>query len=124
MSDRIPPLVIQAFPQLEELAFLRCLAAPVPLVPDTTFSIYANNSRGFFALITTDHVDPYNQCDELKKISGSNKFEVTGFIKPFCPTDELIDISTIDKHNQDWVVKYTESAYPIYYYLTKIKRDS
>lgn len=122
MNDKIPHYIKQSFPQLEDAHFLRRFASPVPLIPDTTFDIYANNSKEYFVLVTTDYIDVEGQRDELLEISGSNGFKVLAIVKPYNAVGDILDLAGIDENISDWFVKNKENGtYPSYCYLAIIE---
>lgn len=122
MNDKAPQYIMQSFPQLEDAHFLRRLASPVPLVPDTTFDIYVNDSREYFVLVTTDHIDTEGQYEELLSISGSNEFKMMTIVKPFKIDGDAIELTGIDISDDKWFVKNKEgSAHSTYFYLASIE---
>lgn len=122
MSD-IPDSVLEAFPSLQGKASVRQLASPVPLVPDTTFDIFVSDSQDFFALVTTDYADPYDQSNELKSISGSYEFEFDSLQKPF-DNEVTIEVLPHDEMDGNFFVTAPYKKYRLYYYVANLKPDS
>lgn len=122
MNDKTPQYIMQSFLQLEDAHFLRRLASPVPLVPDTTFDIYVNDSMEYFVLVATDHIDTVSQREELLSISGSNEFKMMTIVKPFNVDGDAIELADIDISDDEWFVKSKEgSAHSTYFYLATIE---
>ncbi len=111
----IPQPVLNAFPQLKDAIFVRRLASPVPLVPDTTFDIFIMNDKNFIAFVTTDYADPAPQSLELKQISGQYEFVYKNLFKPFS-RNEFISIFDHDDMEGDFLVKVDAT----YYYVANI----
>ena len=120
MSD-IPDSVLEAFPSLQDKVSVRQFASPVPLVSDTTFDILMFDSQDFFALVTTDYADPYNQSRELKSISGSYEFEFDSLQKPFSENSETISILENDNMDVNFFVTVPYKKYRLYYYVANLK---
>lgn len=124
MNDKTPQYITQSFPQLEDAHFLRRLASPVPLIPDTTFDIYVNNSREYYVLVTTDYIDVWSQRDELLNISGSNEFKITAIVEPFKVVGDTIELMGIDNYDGEWFVKNQEgNTHSVYHYLASIESE-
>lgn len=124
MNNEIPQHITQSFPQLDNAHFLRRLASPVPLVPDTIFNIYVNNSQTYFALVATDYIDLEAQRNELTDISGANEFKIMSIVRPLNATGDPIDTTKIDNYDIDWSISYNgDGAYPTYYYLAELSTN-
>ncbi len=123
MNDT-PDSVLKAFPSIQGKVSIRRLASPVPLVPDTTFDIFVTDSQEFFALVTTDYADPYDQSHELKSISGSYEFEFDSLQKPFSENSETISILENDDMDSNFFVTAPYKKYELYYYVANLKSDS
>lgn len=118
----IPPTVLKTFPPLSDATFVRRLASPVPLIPDTTFDIFfMTSSKQFLALVTTDYADPYDQSRELKSISGQYEFEFDNIVKSYSKNDETIDVLEHDDMDGDFFVTTPYKKYKLYYYLANLK---
>jgi len=113
-----------AFPILSDATFIRQLASPVPLVPDTTFDIFATSSRNFLALVITDYADPQDQSLELKNISGQYGFEFVNLLKPHGKDSETIDILENDDMEGNFFIYEPYKSYQHYFYLANIKSQS
>lgn len=125
MNDKTLRHIIQSFPQLEGAHFLRRLASPVPLVPDTTFDIYVDNSNEYYVLVTTDYIDAVSQREELLNISGSNEFKITAIVEPLKVAGDTIKLAEIDNYKGEWFVENKENgAHPTYSYLAVIDLKS
>ena len=122
--NNIPDSVLEAFPSIRNKVSVRQLASPVPLVPDTTFNIFMSDSRGSFALVTTDYADPYNQSHELKSISGSYEFEFDDLQKPFSENSETISILKNDDMDGSFFVTAPYKNHKLYYYVANLKPHS
>lgn len=120
-TAKIPKTVLETFPVLSNAKFLRRLASPVPLIPDTMFDIYIIDSQGFLALVTTDYVDPHSQSRELKSISGQYGFEFINLIKPYDKDNGTIEILEHDEMETDFFVVRPYKSYKVYYYLANLK---
>lgn len=120
MND-MPDSVIKAFPSLRYTVFVRRLASPVPLVPDTTFDIFVSDSQDFFALVTTDYADPYDQSNELKSISGSYEFEFDSLQKPCSKNSETISLLENDDMDGNFFVTAPYKNYKLYYYVANLQ---
>lgn len=125
MNNNLPGIVREAFPAIVEAVFVRQLASPVPLVPDTTFDIYIEGSKDYIALVTTDYADPLDQSQELKKISGQYEFEFSNLIKPY-GQDGIVTILEHDEMDGDFFVTTPHKNYNLYYYLANLvsKREN
>lgn len=121
--NNMPESVLGAFPLLQNGVFVRQLASPTPLVPDTTFDIFIVDSRSFFTLVTTDYVDLYNQSHELKNISGQYKFVFTHLVKPF-NNEKTIKVLSNDEMDGSFFVTATHKKSQLYYYLAALKTGS
>ena len=115
-KDSIPEFLTVAFPALLSSVFVRQLASPVPLSPDTTFDIYITASKQFVTLVTTDYADPINQSHELQKISGQHRFQFSSLIKPYSNKNDHIQLSKNDNAHSDYLIKNSSK----YYYLANI----
>lgn len=98
---------------------IRQLAPPVPLVPDTTFDIFVADSQSFFALVTTDYADPYDQSRELKDISGQYEFEFAYLVKPV-ENKNTIKVLPHDEMDGTFFIAIPHKKYELYYYLAKL----
>ena len=122
MNNKTPEDITQAFPQLGHAHFLRRFSSPVPLVPDTTFDLYATDSKEYFVLVTTDYIDVEGQRDELLGVSGSNAFKIQAIVRPFEAASETIDLAEIDTYEGEWFVRNeTSGAHVNYRYLATIE---
>ena len=121
--NNIPDSVLKAFPSIQDKVSTRRLASPVPLVPDTTFDIFVTDSQEFFALVTTDYADPYDQSSELKSISGSYGFEFDSLQKPFSKNGESIGILENDDIDRSFFVTAPYKNHKLYYYLANLKSN-
>lgn len=119
MSNNTLEIVSEAFPVISDAVFVRQLASPVPLVPDTTFNVYVKGSRDYMALVVTDYADPLSQSRELKKISGQYEFEFSNLIKPY-DRDGVITILEHDEMDSDFFVTAPHKNYKLYYYLANL----
>lgn len=117
----IPKIVLEAFPILSEATFARQLASPVPLIPDTTFDIFAKSSQEFLVLVTTDYADPQDQGQELQSISGQYKIEFTNLVKPFDQNKETVEIFEHDEMEGDFFVTAPYKNYKLYYYVANVR---
>jgi len=117
-----PSVVFEAFPILKKLGYVRQFASLVPLYPDTTFHLFADNNGRFLVLVMTDYDDPINQSRELKNISGEYAFEFSRLIKPY-NNDGYIEIKENDEILEDPTVSDTDSYYRFYVAETKRKVD-
>ncbi len=117
-----PSVVFEAFPILEKLGYVRQFAPLIPLSPDTTFHLFADDSGRFLILVMTDYADPIDQSRELKNISGEYAFEFTNLIKPY-DNDEHIEIRENDEILEDPTVSDPNSYYRFYVAETKHKID-
>lgn len=115
MSD----LVLKAFPLLKEAAHIRRLASPVPLVPDAVFDIFIVDSKGFFALVSTDYADPQEQGRELGGISGQYEFDFLYLVRPFGGSGE-IKILPHDEMDDDFFVVVSRGSQKVYCYLAAL----
>lgn len=123
-NTEIPPTVLKAFPLLSDAIFVRRLASPVPLVPDTTFDIFMTSSKQFLTLVTTDYADPYDQSRKLKSISGKYEFEFDNIVKSHSENNETIDVLEHDDMDGDFFVTTPYKNYKLYYYLANLKTKS
>lgn len=110
----MPNSVQEAFPLLSHAKFITRLAAPVPIVPDTTFDLYKNTNEHLFTLVTTDYADPLDQSKELIKISG--QYEFINLVKPH-HNNEMIKIREHDNMDGTFLIKHGN----IYYYLASTR---
>lgn len=117
-----PSVVFEAFPILKKLGYVRQFAPLIPLSPDTTFHLFANDSGRFLVLVMTDYADPIDQSQELKNISGEYAFEFTKLIKPYS-NDEYIEIKENDEILEDPTVSDPNNYYRFYVAETKHKID-
>lgn len=117
----ITKIALDAFPVLSNATFVRRLAPPIPLVPDTTFDIFATSSQDFFALVATDYADPQHQSLELKNISGQYGFEFVNLLKPYSQDNDTIEILEHDDMEDDFLVHGAYKNYKLYYYLANLK---
>jgi len=99
---------------LSHARFIARLAAPVPMVPDTTFALYKNTDEHLFTLVTTDYADPLDQSKELRKISGL--YEFIDLIKPY-HNNEMIKIREHDNMDGTFLIKHANT----YYYLANTR---
>jgi hypothetical protein len=120
-NTAIPKTVLEAFPTLSDATFMRRLASPVPLVPDTTFDIFAVSSRGFMALVATDYADPLSQSQELKSISGEYGFEFANLRKPYGKNNETAEVLDIDIIEDNFFIVLPYRNHKVYYYLANLK---
>ncbi len=114
-----PEIINEAFPILNDASYIRQLASLVPLCPDTSFHLFANENGRFFALVMTDYTDPTNQSGELKQISGEYEFEFTHLIKPYA-NDQYIEICENDEMEELFFISDPDSYYR--YYLAAVKQ--
>ncbi|HMH69977.1 MAG TPA: hypothetical protein VK502_01120 [Candidatus Saccharimonadales bacterium] len=120
----ISKVALEAFPILSGATFIRQLASPVPLVPDTTFDIFTTDSRAFLALVTTDYADPQDQSIELKNISGQYAFEFVDLLKPHNKNNEVTEILAHDDIEGDFLVYEPYKNHRRCYYLVNLKTQS
>lgn len=112
----VPAPVAKAFPKLTSTTFVRRLASPVPLAPDTTFDIFIAEMGHFLVLVTTDYVDPLAQSQELKKLSEQHEFEFDHLIKPY-DNDRIIEILEHDEMDDNFCVSIENT----YFYAARLK---
>ena len=115
-----PEIINEAFPILDDASYIRQLASLVPLCPDTAFHLFTHNGQ-YFALVMTDHPDPFYQSEELRQISGEYEFEFTHLIKPYANT-QYINIRDNDDMDDGFFVSDPESYYR--YYLAAVRQNS
>ena len=120
-TTKIPTAVYDAFPVLKSGEYIRLFASATPLVPDTTFTIFATNSGDFFAVVITDHADPQAQSIELKNISGQNRFELLNLIKPHGKNNDTVEILEYDDMKGDFCIVLPYKNYQLYCYVANIK---
>lgn len=123
-DTNIPRVALEAFPILSNATFIRRLASPIPLVPDTTFDILTTDSQTFLALVTTDYADPQNQSVELKSISGQLGFEFVNLLKPHSKNNKVIEILGHDDMEGDFLIHEPYKNHRRYYYLANLKTRS
>lgn len=126
MSNSIstPKPVLDAFPVLSDATFVKRLASPVPLVPDTTFDIFVTLSQDFLCLVTTDYPDPEHQSLELKSISGDYEFEFINLLKPGGKGDETVKILEHDDMDGDFLIYLPYAKYRLGYYVANVQVHS
>lgn len=115
-----PEIINEAFPILDDASYIRQLASLVPLCPDTAFHLFTHNGQ-YFALVMTDHPDPFYQSEGLKQISGEYEFEFTHIIKPYANTQH-INIRNNDVMDDSFFVSDPRSYYR--YYLVAVRQNS
>ena len=115
-----PEIINEAFPILDDASYIRQLASLVPLCPDTAFHLSTHNGQ-YFALVMTDHPDPFYQSEGLKQISGEYEFEFTHIIKPYANTQH-INIRNNDVMDDSFFVSDPRSYYR--YYLAAVRQNS
>lgn len=120
----VPESVLEAFPVLSDATFVRRLASPVPLVPDTTFDIYMTSNQDFLALVATDYTDPGYQSHELKSISGQYEFEFKNLVKPYGHDDETIKVLENDDMDVDYFVGVPYKTYELCYYVANLEYNN
>lgn len=123
INNEYPELVLESFPIIKDMIFVRQLASLTPFAPDTTFDIYMTDSRDYFALVTTDYADPYDQSHELKGISDQYAIEFTNLVKPF-DNAATITILLHDEIDDAFFVTAPYKNYKFYYYLARLKVNS
>jgi hypothetical protein len=111
----IPAPVLRAFPKLASATFVRQLASPVPLVPDTTFDIFTTETGRFLALVTTDYADPLAQGQELKRISGQYELIFDHLLKPY-DNDQIIEVLTHEKMGDNFFISIENT----YFYVAPL----
>jgi hypothetical protein len=116
-TTNIPHSALKAFPLLHGATFTQRLSAPVPLVPDTVFDIFKDNSGCLFTLVTTDYPDPLDQSEELKEIS--NLFEFMDLVKPYRNSERGV---ILEHDDMDGTFVIAEGN--AYYYLASTRNLS
>lgn len=109
-------MVVEAFPALSGLIFVKRLASPVPLVPDTTFDVFNDQSGNFFALVTTDYPDPLDQGREFGVLS--RRLEFADLVAPY-DVGETITILEHDDMDRAFAVREGCN----HYYLANLKNS-
>ena len=117
----LPTIVRESFPVVSDATFIRRLASPIPLIPDTTFDIYIKGPGNFMALVTTDYADPRHQSQELKAISGQNEFEFIDLIKPNGSQEKIITLLDHDDMAGNFFVTAPYKHYQRYYYVANLR---
>lgn len=113
MTSSLPKSVSTAYPLLASATFIRRFAAPVPLVPDTTFDIFFGTNDEAYVLVTTDYVDFLKQQEELEEISGHNRFTFTQLLKPY---DNATTHAVADEMDEAYFVRDGQT----YYYAARL----
>lgn len=113
----IPKIVTEAFTRLTRAHYIRRISSPIPLVPDTTFDIFALESGQLLTLVTTDYADPRRQSEELKKASGHYEFEFDSLVLPYTNEDRSITILEHDEMTNNFFVKELST----YYYVANTR---
>lgn len=113
-----PSVVFEAFPILKKMGYVRQFAPLVPLYPDTTFHLFADNNGRFLV----DYAGPIDQSRELKNISGEYALEFAKLIKPY-NNDKYIEIKENGEMLENPTVADTDSYYRFYVAETKHKVD-
>ena len=114
----VPKVVLDSFPMLSKLAFIRRYT-----LPDTSFDIFTTDTGELFSLVTTDYADPYDQSRELRNASGEHRFVFEHLIKSHSSDYEIVAILQHDEMEGDFFVTTPYKKYKLYYYLARIKSD-
>lgn len=114
----VPKVVLDSFPMLSKLAFIRRYT-----LPDTSFDIFTTDTGELFSLVTTDYADPYDQSCELRNASGEHRFVFEHLIKSHSSDYEIVAILQHDEMEGDFFVTTPYKKYKLYYYLARIKSD-
>lgn len=117
--ENIPDTVKEAFPLISDATFVERFT-----LPDTTFDICSKDTEDFIALVTTDYADPQHQSQELKSISGQNKFEFINLVKPYIDGSQTIAILEHDDMEGDFFTAVPYKNYKLYYYLANLKPNN
>ena len=103
----IPDFITQAFPLLNEAAYVREFASFITLYPDAVYYLFQTTAGQSLILVAIDYPDPTDESQQVKKISGGFEFEFTYLIKPYandqhlriCPNDEVEELFFVSDPN-------------------------
>lgn len=113
----IPSKVLTSFPLISQLNFIRTVSSEIPLAPDTTFALFANENGEYTALVCTDYIALDSQSDELKRISGEHAFTFDTLILPGEGQDS---IPVDDAESANFFVRVPHKNHQVYYYLVQL----
>ena len=103
----IPDFIIQAFPILKEMTYVREFASFITLYPDAAYYLFQTADGQSFILVAIDYPDPTDESQQVKRLSGGFEFEFTHLIKPYandrclkiCPNDEVEELFFVSDPN-------------------------
>ena len=103
----IPDFIIQAFPILKGMTYVREFSSFITLYPDAVYYLFQATPHQSYILVAIDYPDPTDESRQVKQLSNRFEFEFIHLIKPYandrclkiCPNDEVEELFFVSDPN-------------------------
>ena len=118
----IPDFIIQAFPILKGMTYVREFASFITLYPDAVYYLFQATPHQSYILVAIDYPDPTDESRQVKQLSDRFEFEFIHLIKPYA-NDQHIEVHPNDDMDDGFFVPDPKSYYRYYLAAAKQRLD-